>query len=111
MNESLVGILAHATYRQCMAQATRLGFLHDTALAKELFGRYCLNKGKKEEASYYLQRSKLFYYDWGALKKVNGMELQYGDLVVKSTLTHDLSKSIIGRPQQEIVEEIESVQA
>jgi histidine kinase len=99
------------TYRQCMAQATRLGFLHDTALAKELFGRYCLNEGKKEEASYYLQRSKLFYNDWGALKKVNCMKLQYGDLVENSILTHDLSKSITGRPRQEIVEEIESVRA
>jgi histidine kinase len=98
-------------YRQCMAKATRLGFLHDTALAKELFGRYCLSEGKIEEAKYYFQRSKLFYFDWGAMKKVNVIKLQYGELVQNNILTNELSKSIKGRARLEIVREIESVRA
>jgi hypothetical protein len=97
------------TYRQCMAQASRLGFLHHTALAKELFGRYCLSEGKILEAKYYFQRSKLFYCDWGALKKTDVMKLQYGELVQNNILSNELSKSIKGRARLDLVNQIENM--
>ncbi|NJL52193.1 MAG: GAF domain-containing protein [Hydrococcus sp. SU_1_0] len=64
-------------YDQAIAEATKAGYLHLSALAGELAGEFYLSRGRTKIASYYLTDAYQRYLSWGALAKVQELESKH----------------------------------
>ncbi|MEY2857990.1 MAG: hypothetical protein RLZZ74_2302, partial [Cyanobacteriota bacterium] len=64
-------------YDQAIAEATKVGYLHLSALAEELAGEFYLSRGRTKIASYYLTDAYQSYLSWGALAKAQELEFKH----------------------------------
>jgi hypothetical protein len=65
------------SYDNAITMAGKLGFLHNQALGNERAGVYFLEQGDNAWASTYLSRARHLFREWGALAKVDQMDLKY----------------------------------
>ncbi|PSB11314.1 serine/threonine protein kinase [Pleurocapsa sp. CCALA 161] len=68
---------AATCYDRAIAEVTKVGYLHLSALAEELAGEFYLSRGKIKIAGYYLTDSYQGYLQWGALAKVQELESKH----------------------------------
>jgi predicted ATPase/two-component sensor histidine kinase len=67
-----------ATHYDCaIAEATKVGYLHLSALAEELAGEFYLSRGRTKIASYYLTDAYQGYLRWGAVAKLRELESKH----------------------------------
>ena len=87
--------VARKLYEKSIVQAGRRGITCDQALAHELFGEFCLDRGNISDGQYHLQRSTRLYTEWGAWAKVRHLEAKHGhDLLAASDSRHFQDYSI-----------------
>jgi histidine kinase len=68
---------AATLYDQAIAEATKVGYLHLSALVGELAGEFYLSRKRIKIASYYLTDAYQGYLSWGALAKVQELESKH----------------------------------
>ena len=61
-------------YDRAIAEATKVGYLHQSDLGVELAGEFYLSQGRIKIASYYLTDAYEKYLSWGALAKIEELE-------------------------------------
>ncbi|MBV8330451.1 MAG: AAA family ATPase [Verrucomicrobia bacterium] len=64
-------------YERAIHSANANGFVHNEALASELAGRFCLNRGFERIARAYLRDARYGYLRWGADGKIRQLEQLY----------------------------------
>jgi len=64
-------------YEAAIKGAKENKFVHDRALANELFGRFWLEKGYEGIAEMYMREALVLYHQWGAGAKVSQLENSY----------------------------------
>ena len=67
-------------YDRAIAEASKAGYLHESALAEELAGEFYLSRGRTKIAGYYLNDAYKSYWRWGALAKVRQLKSKHPDL-------------------------------
>lgn len=73
---------AERNYQSSIAIATRLGFIHDAALANERYSNFMLTVLKNQQgAAYHLREAIQLYSEWGAVKKVEQLQQQNDTLL------------------------------
>ena len=85
---------AIAAYDRAIAQAASSRFVQDEALANELAGRFWCRRGKAEFASLHLQRAYRGYQRWGATRKLDQLNVEFGDLLAVNTVRRPQDRSI-----------------
>lgn len=65
------------SFDNAITMAGKLGFLHNQALGNERAGVYFLEQGDNVWASTYLSRARKLFREWGALAKLDQMDLKY----------------------------------
>ena len=86
-------------YDQSIAAALEGGYIHHAAVASEIAGRLCLQRGKLTHAKAYLSDASRGYAQWGAVAKVKQLNGKYrlllGDLFEtnRTGSFHDASTS------------------
>ena len=65
------------SFDNAITMAGKLGFLHNQAIGNERAGVYFLEQGDNAWASTYLSRARQLFREWGALAKVDQMDLKY----------------------------------
>jgi hypothetical protein len=68
------------SFDNAITMAGKLGFLHNQALGNERAGVYFLEQGDNAWASTYLSRARQLFREWGAMAKVDQMDLKYRHL-------------------------------
>jgi len=81
LSEEIVPQRVRRLFDRAIAAASKAGFMHDAALAKELAGEYFLRMGDISWAQHYLQASCDLYQSWGADAKVRQLESSYHELI------------------------------
>ena len=61
-------------YEKAIRGAHENLFVHDQALANELFGRFWLEQGNDRIAEMYMREARALYHQWGAAAKVDHLE-------------------------------------
>lgn len=74
-------------YDRAIASASKHEFIQNEAVANELAAQFWLSKGKEEFAQIYLKKAHYNYQLWGALGKVENLEIKYPQLIIKSPET------------------------
>ncbi|MEA3440662.1 MAG: PAS domain S-box protein, partial [Chloroflexota bacterium] len=64
-------------YEQAIRGSQENQFVHDQALANELFGRFWLEQGNDRIAEMYMREARALYHQWGANAKVDHLEECY----------------------------------
>lgn len=64
-------------YEQSIVTARKHGFVRDEAMANEMTAKFLLRLGLSKAADGYLRDAHYLYYRWGALRKVDEMEMRY----------------------------------
>jgi predicted ATPase/signal transduction histidine kinase/CheY-like chemotaxis protein/tRNA A-37 threonylcarbamoyl transferase component Bud32 len=89
-------------YERAIEGARDSGFIHEEALANELFGRFWLGRGNENVAAAFLVVACNCYRRWGALAKVKVLETKYPSLLaatatrkIRTTETNTISSSTI----------------
>jgi hypothetical protein len=77
--------IVRKSFDDAITMAGKLGFLHNQALGNERAGVYFLEQGDNAWASTYLSRARHLFREWGAMGKVNQMDLKYRDLFEKDS--------------------------
>lgn len=72
-------------YEQAITDAERYGHTHLLAIAEELTGRYYDRRNQASLATYYLLRARSTYVRWGAISKVNQLDLEFRELADQSS--------------------------
>ena len=62
-------VKAETAYNQSIQSAVKHNFIHERALACELFGLFCIEKGDVTKGNELLQQASELYLNWGATKK------------------------------------------
>ena len=62
-------VKAKTAYNQSIQSAVKHNFIHERALACELFGLFCIEKGDVTKGNELLQQASELYLSWGATKK------------------------------------------
>ena len=73
--------LAKEKYNDSISIAKRNGFVQDAALAHERAGIFFLAQDDTPWAKYHVEKSILFYKDWGCTAKVDHLSTKYEDLL------------------------------
>jgi len=68
---------AMENYEQAIKGAGDNGFIHEQALANELYARFWQQRGNDRIAEMYLREAHLLYHRWGASAKVSHLENRY----------------------------------
>lgn len=68
---------ADRDYESAIDLATNNEYINDAALASELAGKHYQNSNRKTTAGSYLRSAHRLYGQWGALAKVNDIEIKY----------------------------------
>ncbi len=69
---------AVALYEQAIQGAKQNEFLHEEALAVELYAKFWLEQGHRETGLAFIRRAESLYSLWGAAAKVNQLQAAYG---------------------------------
>ena len=90
--------LAATHYDRAITEAAKAGYLHQSALAKELAGEFYLSQRKSQIAGYYLTDAYHEYRRWGASSKVEQLNLKHSARLNRnyegdSSQERDLEKS------------------
>jgi len=64
-------------YEAAIKEAQENEFVHDQALANELFGRFWLEQGNDRIAEIYMREALVLYHQWGAEAKVSHLKNLY----------------------------------
>ena len=72
---------AGAHYRRAMASARENGYVNEEAIACELAGNHCLSQNRLTEAKGYLSEARYAYLKWGAMAKVQDVDVCHGVLL------------------------------
>ncbi len=86
--------LAGSFYDQAIEGASKHGFIHEEALARELAGRFYLERNLKGLSEYYLKSAYNAYREWGAEAKLKQMKDEFPNIisgVIKRNVSVDLS--------------------
>jgi tetratricopeptide (TPR) repeat protein len=62
---------AKACYERSIASAKQHNFLHEEALANEMFGIFCVETGDSARAASVLEEARRLYQQWGAHEKAS----------------------------------------
>lgn len=76
---------AATCYEKAIQGAKEGGFLSEEALAYELAARFYLHHGNSAIGGMYLQEARHAYMEWGAMAKVEHLEVSYPRLLDRST--------------------------
>jgi predicted ATPase/class 3 adenylate cyclase len=76
-NNAKVSVL----YEKAISSAEKYGFINYKALAEELAGRRQYEDGNRIMANTFLNNARKDYLQWGAVAKVEQIELQYKDIL------------------------------
>ncbi|MBF0102560.1 MAG: response regulator, partial [Desulfobacterales bacterium] len=68
-------------YEKSVELAHAQGFIHEEALANELYAKFWLNQGRDKIAKIYMTEARYCYAQWGAGAKVNQLEMMYPHLL------------------------------
>ena len=68
-------------YETATLLAGRRGLIHVQALANERFASFLLEQQNREDGSYRLKESLNLYTEWGAMRKVEMLQENYGDFI------------------------------
>lgn len=83
-------------YEKAVAGASRQGFVHEEALARELTARYFLSIEGEELGIHFLKSAYLTYNEWGAEAKVQQLSRIYPEHINKNWLDTDVNRSSSG---------------
>jgi len=90
---------AMVLYEEAITEANKAKFIQIEALANELYGKFLLSEDKGKVAAVYLNKSYYLYSLWGAVSKINQMEMHYGAKLFSNSLDRlnatDYSKGVI----------------
>ncbi|MBT8368690.1 MAG: sigma 54-interacting transcriptional regulator, partial [Deltaproteobacteria bacterium] len=64
-------------YEQAIKGAGDNGFIHEEALANDLYARFRQQRGNDRLAEMYMQEARILYYQWGASAKVSHLSKRY----------------------------------
>ncbi len=73
--------LANACYEEAINLCQQNGFLHEEALANELFGKRWIKKRNKRIATIYLNNAYNLYNQWGAAAKASTLQKNFPDII------------------------------
>lgn len=68
-------------YEEAIAAAKKQGASQDIALAYEVFGNYCAEKGQKELATVFYHWALQYYAVWGAEAKCNHFKINHAEYI------------------------------
>ncbi len=68
---------AMGNYEQAIKGAGDNGFIHEEALANELYARFWQQRGNDRVAEMYMREARVLYYQWGAGAKASHLEKRY----------------------------------
>jgi len=68
-------------YDRAIAGAKENEYIHEEALANELFAKFYLDWGREKEAALYMQEAYYCYAQWGAKAKTTDLEQHYPQLL------------------------------
>ena len=68
---------AMENYEQAIKGARDNGFIHEEALANELYARFWYKRGSDGIAEIYMREARALYHQWGAGAKVSHLENRY----------------------------------
>jgi hypothetical protein len=74
---------ATVLYEEAIASADEDGFPFNAALAAELGGRFFLGQDEETSGKSLLRRARAGYSAWGAGAKVDALDKEFPDLVVR----------------------------
>jgi predicted ATPase/class 3 adenylate cyclase len=77
---------AREHYDKAILLAGQHQFLNDAALAAELAGRYCLDRGLTHVARAYLRDAHYGYLQWGGIALARQLEASFPQFIAQSTL-------------------------
>jgi predicted ATPase/signal transduction histidine kinase/CheY-like chemotaxis protein len=80
-------------YDQAIASARDSEFIQNEALAAELAAYFWLSKGKADFAQIYLKKAHYNYLIWGAKRKLEKLETNYPELLIKSASETQFSET------------------
>jgi PAS domain S-box-containing protein len=81
------------------------GYLKEHGIANELAGRFHLSEGKHELGLFYMRHARASYVRWGAMAKVNALDLEFVELADQDLMErhrHALDDSIGDLSQQNL---------
>jgi len=76
-------------YERAIENAHEQGFLHQEAMAYELAAEFYLSQGIKRIGLNYLKEAYYCYQKWGAIAKIQALEIEYPDLCLYSSTPRD----------------------
>jgi len=79
------GALSH--YEQAIHGARESGFIHEEALANELYARFWAERGNERFAGQFMREADTLYRKWGALAKAEHLASCYPDWLVRERIT------------------------
>ena len=74
---------AAKNYDRAIALGTKVGFIHEAALAAELTAKFYLSRGRTKIAEYYLTDAYDEYFRWGAMAKLQALKSRYPQLLTR----------------------------
>jgi PAS domain S-box-containing protein len=80
-------------YEQAISSARDNGFVHEEALANELYARFWLERGNERFASPLMREAHSLYRKWGALAKAEHLAKRYPNLIISRSIAADESRS------------------
>ncbi len=72
-------------YDRAIESAIEHEFIHQEALGNELAAKFWIHKGKPKIAKTYIHEAMWSYQRWGALRKVEQLQLHYPQLLAKTS--------------------------
>ncbi|MCW5314059.1 AAA family ATPase [Nostoc sp. KVJ3] len=93
----VLGLMARAVdlYDRAIAGAKVNRYIQEEALANELAARFYLEWNKESLAQIYLENAYYTYLAWGAIAKVNQLEHQYSQLLLKVYYKDEIGSSTL----------------
>lgn len=71
---------ARELYDRALEGAAKHGYVQEAALAAELAARFHESSGRRPLGSWYLERARRDYLQWGAIAKADALEREHGEL-------------------------------
>ncbi len=84
---------AEEFYEKAIAGAIENKFIQEEALAYELAAKFYLERGRQKFAQTYMKEARYAYTRWGAKAKVEHLEAGYPQLLLKSSVTNDITSN------------------
>ena len=103
---------AMENYEQAIKGARDNGFIHEEALANELYARFRQNRGNDRIAEMYMREARALYHQWGAGAKVSHLAKRYPQWFKTQTISSGQpdSRGSAGKALTTITQPISSIQ-